>query len=299
MGGRVNLYTMKTAIAPILHFMIAGFSKCGTTTFCALINKHPDIYLPEIKETNFFLYADYMQRWPELQAHFRSLRNETVVGEGTTMYSAHEHEKDACDRILASYPDIKFIFIARDPIKRIESSYREFHHSGINFAIDAPYGIGNALEELPALLEDSKYWERINTYRKCVPDDRILVVFFEDLIEDHISVLERCFDFLGVSSVDKDKFSMEKRNTGKEKLYDSRLLRWLRLHAFTGYKIAKLSSDQQNYYFSKIGLRKRFTTPLKWDRASIVRVKEELGYDAEQFLLYYGKPKEFWEVSRK
>lgn len=291
----IRMKVMKKTSIPNLSFMVAGFSKCGSTTLCAMLNRHPDIYIPEIKETNFFTYEDYPKRWQEYQLHFRSINSETTVGEGTTLYSSHEHEQDARRRILAEYPDIKFIFIARDPFKRIESSYREFHHSGINFAINAPYDLSRAMEELPALIEDSKYWDRISNYLAFVPDKRILVVFLEDLIEDHHAILRRCFSFLGVPEFYAESISLDRLNNGGRKLYDSRLLRWMRLQPSIGFKIARLSPEQQNFYFSKIGLRKRFKTPLFWDASTIEHVINEVKSDSEKFLRYFGKPDNFWK----
>lgn len=278
-----------------LTFMVPGFSKCGTTTLCSLLNEHPSIYIPAIKEPNFFIRPDFSKHWDEYNANFASLVTETEVGEGSTAYSAHEHEAGARERILALYPEIKFIFIARNPIKRIESSYREFHHSGLNYATNTPYGLGNAMRELPAIIEDTKYWARISNYRDYVDDGRILVVFLEDLVADHVAVLKRCFAFLGVSEAPAERILLSKHNAGEEKLYDTKLLRWLRLRPETGFKIAKLAPQQQNFYFYWLGLRRKFKSAIQWDDEALGRVTHEISADALHFLKQYGKPADFWK----
>jgi lipid A disaccharide synthetase len=37
-------------------FFVVGAPKCGTTSLYAYLKQHPQIYLPRIKELNFFLY---------------------------------------------------------------------------------------------------------------------------------------------------------------------------------------------------------------------------------------------------
>ncbi len=277
--------------------MIPGFSKCGTTTLCALLSEHPDIFIPRIKETNFFVQPEYDQKWDEFNAHFTELNNEKAIGEGTTLYSAYQSEKMARDRILYEYPDIRMIFIARNPIRRVESSYREFHHSGVNFGLNAPFGINNAIHGIPALISDSKYWERINNYREVLSDDRILVVFLEDLVTDHVNVLCQCFEFLGVETKYSSNIKLSKLNFGEEKLYDSNVLRWMRTNRFWGPKIAKLSPDKQNYLFHCMGLRRKFRDPIEWDEESLKILSNTTRADSEAFLKHYDKSIDYWPQS--
>jgi len=286
---------MNRSVNPDLKFMVCGFSKCGTTTLCDLLSSHPAIYIPRIKETNFFALPDFEGKWDEFRAHFAPMQPRQIGGEGTTRYSAYEHEKISRDRILHYFPDMKFIFIARHPKKRIESSYREFHHSGINFALNCPYGLKKAMQELPALVQDTKYWQRIQNYRDVVGDNRILVLFLDDLEKDYKSTLIKCFRFLSVDPQHAEKISMVKKNSKEEKLYDSKLLRWMRLKPFWGFKIAKLTPDQQNKYLYWIGLRRKFKKPLTWDADALEIVAQEITGDSEQFLTFYGKPKNFWD----
>jgi len=42
-----------------IDFLIPGFSKCGTTTLCALLAQHPSIYMPELKEPWYFSSTDF------------------------------------------------------------------------------------------------------------------------------------------------------------------------------------------------------------------------------------------------
>lgn len=284
-----------TIPAPFQNFMVPGFGKCGSTTLCTLLAAHPDVFIPEIKETNFLLLDDYASRMEEYASHYANVSHEKAIGEGTTMYSDFNNEKKARAAILALYPDIKFIFIARNPFDRIISSYQEFHHSGPNFALNAPFGLRNAINELPALIEDSRYMARVSNYLQYVERNRILVVFFEDMIKDHRSVLKQCYQFLEVAPDFADTLPTEHKNRSDTKLYDSRLLRYLRTSPSVGFKIARISIPRQDQLFSLVGLRRRFSKKTPWEQELKNEVREALREDAMDFLRFAGKPDNFWQ----
>jgi hypothetical protein len=276
-----------------LSLVVAGFSKCGSTTLCSALAQHPGIAFSNPKELQFFNRADFEEHWDYYYAAFPAWNENQLFAEGSTFYSSYEWEKQARDALLRYFPDIKLIFIARDPFDRIESSYREFHHSGPSFGLDAPYGMANAIAAFPALLEDSKYWSRINCYREKIPDERILVVFFEDLICDHRKELQRCYAHLGI---DKNLAAgvLPRLNGYETKYYDSKLLRHLRNTEIIGPLISKIPVDKQNEWFPKVNLRKKFRGQNQWDDASMRHAVKTLKEDICQFLSFYGKPENYW-----
>src|SRR3990167_5845089 len=89
-----------------LNFVVPGFSKCGTTTLCALLNDHPDIFIPPIKEPNFFAF-NYDKGWDHFQSLFNGARKDQLLGEGSTTYSTGEFGELAATRIAARFPDIR------------------------------------------------------------------------------------------------------------------------------------------------------------------------------------------------
>ena len=97
-------------------------------------------------------------------------------------------------------PDCRFIFIARNPLRRIESSYREMHHSGVKFGLNAPYGLADNLQMFPQMIKDSLFFERISKYLQAFGRDSVQVIFLEDLKANPQLELEKCFRHLGVDS---------------------------------------------------------------------------------------------------
>lgn len=278
-----------------IDFLVPGINKCGTTTLCYLLGEHPQLFIPEMKEPHHFNRSDMIEHRPAYEGLFRQAQAGQLLGEGSQMYSTEEFGELVSARLALENPQMKLIFCVRNPLKRIESSYREFHHSGPHYAVNAPFGIANAIAGLPALLADSHYWSRLQSFRKHFSDEQILVVFLEDLQKNPQQELERCYSFLGVDAEYHNPSAGAQLNSRDEKLYDTRLLRFLRTNEFTGYKLAKLSVSKQNRLFSRLGLRRPFTKPLEWEGPIKNKVVHALREDIQQFLEYAGKPSDFWK----
>ncbi|MGE0611353.1 MAG: sulfotransferase domain-containing protein, partial [Hyphomicrobiales bacterium] len=40
-------------------FLVIGAQKCGTTWLQEMLHQHPDVFVPEIKEVNYFVRAEH------------------------------------------------------------------------------------------------------------------------------------------------------------------------------------------------------------------------------------------------
>ncbi len=137
--------------------MVAGMSKCGSTTLCNFLDAHPQIFIPAVKETNFFVRQDVADAWPLYESYFPVAAEGLLLGEGSVNYSTAGNDGVVVARILDAYPDMKFVFIVRDPVRRIESAFREFHHSGAIDGLNCPFELSDAFVSLPAIWKDSCY----------------------------------------------------------------------------------------------------------------------------------------------
>ena len=279
-----------------IDFLVPGFSKCGTTTLCALLAQHPDIYIPALKEPWYFSADDFEHRTEEYCQHFTPATEGQLLGEGSVSYSGFEKEDISIQRIKANNRDCRFIFIARNPLQRIESSYREMHHSGVKFGLNAPYALADCLDIFPQMTRDSCFLERIRKYVDAFGEESILVVFLEEMRDFPQRELARCFRHLGVD----DAFVVDDQvrlNEGRSKFYDSRLLRYLRTRPWSGFKLAKLSPEAQDRILVPTGLRRPFRRPVTWDARAIAMVQETVLPDARRFLQAYGRPEGFWDLN--
>ncbi|MEM1111196.1 MAG: sulfotransferase [Pseudomonadota bacterium] len=287
------------AAAVPLHFLLAGFSKCGTTTLHGLLNDHPEIYMPTYprKEPWFFSHF-YHRGWGGYAELFQGAYLGQRLGEASTSYSTYSRETAARRRILEHYPDIKLIFIARDPVDRIESAFREMHHSGANWGTSCPFSLERALREVPALLADSAFSQRLHNYRRHVSPEQIKVVLLEELNERPDAILRELFDFLEVDSSVRIERSGRKLNAGLVKLRDSEELRKLRNVIWsprTGEPLRQISPSVADQFLLPLGLRQRFTPDMiDWTEQASHAVVDALFEDSCDFLKSIGKPPETW-----
>jgi len=283
-----------------LHFLVPGFSKCGTTTLCALLNRHPDLYLPagNTKEPRFFSASDYEAKWDWYASLFAAAPPHALIGEGSQSYGGFTAGVIARQRILGLYPDIKLIFIARDPIDRIESSYREFHQVAGRGPM-APFHLRKALDEHPpSILENTRYRERIENFTKFVRPEQIHVALLEELVAEPDRVLAGCFDFLGVDPDRCPPVPPTRLNPGRSKLYDTQRLRWIRRmkrNPDSGRCFRDLDADLLDPIFEKAGLRKRFSgNPMRWPRDLEEYVLGKIADDILEFLATVGRSPSVW-----
>lgn len=278
---------------PDVKFFVPGFSKCGTTTLCSLLGDHPEIYIPEIKEPNFFSLA-YQRGWKWYADLFKDAEN-LCCGEGSTFYTAKDFEQKVVDRLVENYPMAKFIFIARNPFTRIESSYREHHHSGHKYKVHVPHDLEQTLREFPNILNDTSYWSRLNAYRERFSDSQIHILFFEDLLHDQEHEMQKCFQFLGVD----DSIAIEnlgrQLNPGSRKRYDTPLMRRIRTNAFLSKMWAMIPERQRTRFESTDFLRKPFKEKIRWSADAKQFVQKQLNDEAKNFLQFAGKPSDYWD----
>ena len=278
-----------------IDFLVPGFSKCGTTTLCAMLAQHPDIYIPELKEPWYFSSDDFPAKQADYIQHFSPALPGQLLGEGSVNYSGYQKEDISIARIRDNNPACRFIFIARNPLRRIESSYREMHHSGVKFGLNAPYSLAENLEMFPQMIKDSQFFARISKYLAAFGEQSIRVIFLEDLKADPQAEMAKCFRHLGVDSGFRVQ-QAPRLNRGSSKYYDSRILRHIRSKPWTGFKLARLNPEQQDRLLIPLGLRRPFKRPIQWDTRSLAMVREQVAPDARRFLQAFGKPADFWEI---
>ena len=266
-----------------LDFVVPGFSKCGTTTLCSLLSEHPDIFIPRMKEPNFFVKW-YGKGWDWYEGLFDEASEHQLCGDGSTGYTTTRIVDRSCRKILQFFPQTRFIFIARNPVKRLESSFREFHHSGYKVKTEASNDIFTTLRSIPHMVPDTRFWTLVNVYRDRVPDDRILVLFLEDLKRDPVRELKKCFAFLGVDEEVPISGVQRQMNAGTTKYRDTQLMRHLRHNRLTNRCLSLLNHESQHRWGRRLGLRKRFDLPILWAPETRQWLHEALGEEVETFL---------------
>lgn len=278
-----------------LDFLVPGFAKCGTTTLCALLDEHPGIFMPARKDFRLFDLPDHERRWHEWEQRFETAAPDAVVGDGSIWYTDASTEKAARRRILEHFPEVKLIFIARDPVDRIESAYRELHNSGTRYDVTCPFDLVEVLRAFPGVLEDTCYGRRLDNYRRHVPANRMLVLFLEDLVARPEETLARCFTFLGVDPTARIPDVQRRLNPRGAKHYDTERLRELRRDPAASAALGRIPTVVQRTLLPALGLRLPFPdAPFDWRPEAQQLVRAHVGGDARRFLTDQGRRLAQW-----
>jgi hypothetical protein len=177
------------------NFLVIGAMKGGTTSLWQYLKSHPQIYLPPKKEIHFFGYEDNWSRgitWYE--DLFAGAPDEVLaVGEASTSYAKHPLIEGVPERIAAVLPDVRHIYVIRDPIDRMRSHYVDRYEAGEE---DAP--IETALLSDDRYLSISRYGMQIERYLDFFDRRQILLITSEALRDRRRPTIRSVFEFLGV-----------------------------------------------------------------------------------------------------
>lgn len=187
-------------------FIVVGAMKCATTSLCYALSRHENIYICEPKEPEFFNRdQEYRQGISQYSRLFESADNGMICGEGSTSYSKCGLFPRASERLAEHLPNVKLIYIMRDPIRRIESHW--MHTARNNPGFDTPFLdsiVGDA-----NYVDTSCYWRQYLHLRKHFPPDQFLLLLFEDFKSNPKEVTRQCLKFIGVDNQDYQRHEPE------------------------------------------------------------------------------------------
>ncbi|PYC46421.1 hypothetical protein DI396_15600 [Litorivita pollutaquae] len=105
--------------APVCDFFIIGAAKAGTTSLHARLQAHPDLFLTEPKEPEFFARDDrYEAGIDSYAALFTDAKPGQLRGDASTLYSLAPLFPKTAERIKTHCPEAKFIYMLREPVNR-------------------------------------------------------------------------------------------------------------------------------------------------------------------------------------
>lgn len=184
------------------HFVGIGAQKAGTTWVWTQLRRHPDLWLPDRKELNYF-YSDRADAWYRDQ--FDAAEPDRLRGEVSPNYFS---QAGVAERMHGLIPDAKLFCILREPGTRAYSQWKMARSLG-NLPADVTF-IDAFRSNLRWMAEQGDYPARLAEFTRFYPADRVLVLFHEDLEEDPASFLESILEWLGVS-VTYDTAKLEER----------------------------------------------------------------------------------------
>jgi hypothetical protein len=181
---------------------LIGAMKCGTTSLAGLLMKHSSIFIGRHKEPNFFAdrgkkltsEREYLESW-DLNEIFAK-RGKWLL-DASTSYSKFPAFGDAAQNIAGFTNKAKFIYLMRDPLRRIESQLAHAYQNSEGFPARYAQKRTN-LKFYRHMIAVSSYAQQLANYERQFGRDKILLLQFEDLIGDTEDTMSEVWGFLNL-----------------------------------------------------------------------------------------------------
>ena len=194
------------------NFLIVGAQKAGTTSLWHYLRTHRDVFLPDNKEPGYFAeefgWKNGIHWYEEFFAGAEHCR---AIGEASTYYTMYPYFKGVPRRIASVLPDVRLIYIMRDPIERMRSCYVQLLTDG-----QERRPMKEALFLDPGYVLLTRYAMQIGQYFDYFPASQILLMTAEELRFRRVESLKRVLSFLDLSEdTEMEIFSEENQSSGK------------------------------------------------------------------------------------
>jgi Sulfotransferase family len=199
-------------------FFIVGHHKCGTTALYEMLRRHPQIYMPDLKEPWFFardLRARVKPSHPlpktlaEYLSLFTAARPDQRIGEATPSYLM---STTAAASIAEVQPDARIIAILREPANFLRSLHMQSvkNHAETETDLRKALALEPLRREGKAIPRDAarpqellysehvRYVEQLSRYHDVFPAEQVLVLIYEDFRRDNEATVRQVLRFLEV-----------------------------------------------------------------------------------------------------
>ena len=232
--------------------LIIGAMKCGTTSLFSYLAQHPQIAACQKKETFFFSANNCWNRGFEW---YQSLWDwnpniHKIALEASVDYTRIPTYPNAAERIasLGERANFKFIYILRNPLERIESHYT--HGLAQNWeSTQKPL----AEEIHPELIEASQYSRQIQEYYQRFSAENILLVNFEDLKKEPLTLFKTIANFLQIDPDYEFQGLNKVYNANNQRITNEQLWRSLRKNKLLKSLRKHISEQQKQKIYNFFG----------------------------------------------
>ncbi len=175
------------------NFIIAGAPKSATSWLVNALKRHPDTYLPRSELHFFNIKENFARGFDWYCRKFDPGRGRRAIGEKTPNYmwitpAPHEsrfgtHLPNIHKAIHRLLPDVKLIFVLRDPVDRLVSAFNHYRRSG-QFSPywdleDVVFGHKAHLGEKYGLIDMGLYAKHLEAYYQLFDQSRLKVIITE------------------------------------------------------------------------------------------------------------------------
>lgn len=253
-----------------IDFFLVGAAKSCTTSLYKMLALHPSIFVPNVKEINYFSQdilkeTSLFKRIPTISEQsyynlYSGVNDQVLKGDCSISYFQHQ---SVARRLYMHNPNAKIIVALRNPIERALSHYyMDLRLGYVNIGLEDILSNKDKYSELyHQYIKVSQYSVNFAKYLSYFPKDNMLIIRSE-WMREHSLVSEKLSSFL---NVDPDGFGKDKvvSNTSKSPknalvaaFYKSTILRsgvrkLIPVRAYNMLKNALLQEHSSNYHDQK------------------------------------------------
>ena len=223
-------------------FFIVGAARCGTTALFRYLAAHPAVFVPELKEPNYFCtddqwHGDYVATLTEYEALFSTAPPHALTGEASVSYL---YSRVAIGQIMAHNANAKIIVMLRNPIEAARSMHAYQWENGLEDVADfeqawrlqKPRLKGQHLPPrwpYPQSLQYGAFYCYAPQVRRLLgqaPRTQCLFLLFEEFFTEPSRQFARVLEFLGLPpDPARTAFPIVNRTNGVRSARLNRLLR--------------------------------------------------------------------------
>ncbi len=168
-----------------------------------MLRRHPQIFMPELKETRFFARElhpgldgsdEHPDTLEEYLALFAGAAPEQRAGEASPSYLRSQL---AAGRIARLEPSARIIAILREPASFLCSMHLELLRDHVESETDLRKAIVGE-QAMRYSMERVRYVEQLRRYHAVFPPEQILVLIYDDFRADNPGTLRQVLRFLHV-----------------------------------------------------------------------------------------------------
>jgi hypothetical protein len=154
------------------NFLFLGPDKAGSSWIHRALAAHPEVFMTPAKDPWFF-DENYHRGWDWYLGNFEGHGDARIVGEASHNYLFSDV---AAERIARDLEDPFLSVCLREPAERAFSAYLFLLRQGI-----VRGSFEDALTEIPALVDNGRYYTHLRRYLDRFPRERIHVAVFDEL----------------------------------------------------------------------------------------------------------------------
>lgn len=197
------------------NFIVIGAARSGTTSLFQYLDAHPEVYMSQVKELNFFSNEKYWAKgfcWYEKNFPVKAGQY-TAVGEVSPSYTKAPFTEDVVKRIHDYVPDAKLIYIVRNPVQRCLSHY--LHRVQRGYETRQFSEILKSLEN-ESFIAQGRYHFQLQRYLARFAKDQILVLSFEQFSCKTAESVADIYRFIGVDPTFQANHTDEVHNANSQ-----------------------------------------------------------------------------------